>query len=396
MKKTIKLFGITALVAVIGFTMITCDNGTGGKSTITTKPVPQTVEYSGTGDDGSTYTLKITENTARYAAQVGDSYELTVTSGSSTKKSSGTVTAIGNTLELTPSGGTPDDTFTIAVTTTGGITAVTGKITFDDGTKSEKEKVEVTPTPGSSGTPDVEAAKLTISNEQVYLERDNYGHDTATWQTFNGNKKVYGFCLYLDNGEESYYSIGESGSITNGKLSFEIGTPSKLESIDKLLGYYIFGPDATASDPSAKLACLALSTDSDPSKISTFLSKEYDSYTDSGTDYSSTYVRVEFIYVDKDVTIAAPEYTETFTGTFTDDWGYEYTYNLTTAINAFSLTLKAGWNTLCVKEENSETITEIWDDDINEWIQTQANTFTPTFTLDNPDSTKWMLFELER
>jgi hypothetical protein len=46
--------------------------------------------YSGTTTEGETYTLAITENpSARYAAQEGDKYELTVTPGAKKKRRHG-------------------------------------------------------------------------------------------------------------------------------------------------------------------------------------------------------------------------------------------------------------------------------------------------------------------
>jgi len=136
MRNLVKLVGIIAFVVVIGLGMTACDNGNDD-------PKPQTVTYSGTAD-GSTYTLKITEASARYTAQVGDSYVLTVTTNSTTKTSSGTVTTAGNTLELTPSfSGAP--TFEVTVSTSG-ITGMDGEITFNDG---EKATAPTTVTPGN-------------------------------------------------------------------------------------------------------------------------------------------------------------------------------------------------------------------------------------------------------
>jgi hypothetical protein len=123
----VRLFGIIALVAVIGFSMAACggDDDSGDN--------PQTVTYTGTSG-GVTYTLKITENTARYAAQSGDSYELTVGS----KKSKGTVQNVtGDVLTLKPSNA--ETTFTATVSGSG-LTAMNGTIAWTEG--------EPTPAPG--------------------------------------------------------------------------------------------------------------------------------------------------------------------------------------------------------------------------------------------------------
>jgi ABC-type glycerol-3-phosphate transport system substrate-binding protein len=84
MKNKMKFFGIIALVAVIGFSA--CSNGStggggkssggGGGSTTT----DSSITYTGKSADGSSYSLKITENNGRaaYTPKKGDSYELTV------------------------------------------------------------------------------------------------------------------------------------------------------------------------------------------------------------------------------------------------------------------------------------------------------------------------------
>jgi len=248
MKKTIKILGIFAMAALIGFSMIACDDGSGDPPTSD----PNTATYTGTAD-GSTYSLKITKavtppggtnpfvgtwngtdingleltitftatgwtqywiiqpstptsgtytyngstatlayqgnafataaisagvltvtsqrtdiytpwtlakspslsvsyaNSARYTAQVGDSYVLTVKTGNTTQTSSGTVTTIGGTLTLTPTGQTV--TFSITVNTTGGITHIEGTITFSNG---QTITLDTTVTPGTGsggGTP---------------------------------------------------------------------------------------------------------------------------------------------------------------------------------------------------------------------------------------------------
>jgi len=74
--KNMKLLGIAVLAAVIGFSLIGCDNGT-----TPPPPVPQTVTYTSTDSAGNLYTLVVTENinrSARYVARNGDSFTFTV------------------------------------------------------------------------------------------------------------------------------------------------------------------------------------------------------------------------------------------------------------------------------------------------------------------------------
>lgn len=118
---------IIALAALIVFSMVGCSENEPEHN-----PIPETVTYQGT-IGGVSYTLKITENISRaaYAPKGGDNYELS----DSAKKSTGTVKSIsGGTLTLLPSAaGAESFTATVSESL---ITAITGTITFDDGTKS--------------------------------------------------------------------------------------------------------------------------------------------------------------------------------------------------------------------------------------------------------------------
>jgi len=78
MRKTIKVLGLIALVAVIGFGIISCDDGGGdppGGS-------PQKATYVSEDSNGNKYTLEINETggarSARSVAQSGDTFKLTV------------------------------------------------------------------------------------------------------------------------------------------------------------------------------------------------------------------------------------------------------------------------------------------------------------------------------
>jgi len=133
---------VIALVAVIGFAMAACgdvDNPTGGDENggenITA--TPQTVEYSGQKADGTKYSLTITENTARYAAQTGDSYVLImIKTDGTTKTSSGTVKNAGAAiLILLPTGA--EATFEVTISGTD-IIKISGTITFNETDNSEQ------------------------------------------------------------------------------------------------------------------------------------------------------------------------------------------------------------------------------------------------------------------
>jgi len=118
------LFGILAIALIFGMAVVSCDSDSDSEDRNIT---PQTVRYSGVSGSTS-YSLIITENTARYAVQAGDSYELIAGS----KKSTGTVIAFsGGVLTLKPSNS--DKTFT--VTTSGSnLTGFTGSVKWDGDT----------------------------------------------------------------------------------------------------------------------------------------------------------------------------------------------------------------------------------------------------------------------
>jgi len=135
------LFRAVVIAAVIGFSaaalsLTACDTGGGGGGNGGTPPrVAQTEKYSGKTTDNSIYTLFITENTARYTAQAGDTYILIISKDRIIIKiSSGTVTAeAGGTLTLQPYN--TEETFTVTVIINEGITAITGPIKFEDDTQ---------------------------------------------------------------------------------------------------------------------------------------------------------------------------------------------------------------------------------------------------------------------
>jgi len=260
----LELVGIIALVTVIGFSMAACGGDDGDP--LGGDPNPQIEFYSGKTTDGSIYVLKITENTARYTAQVGDSYVLTITTGGVTKTSSGTVTKkTGDELELTPSGSTT--TFTITVSTSG-ITAITGTITFTDESPSQEAPADITATPTLPEYlsdadrwwkwDDLSTAKLTLSvaadgvatitaagKAQPNNDSDSWGRwkaqagyvytekvDTAYEYTFeawtqSGSRTVE-FCYY-DDANGGATSLYEEITLTSTRTTYTVyGQPMPI------------------------------------------------------------------------------------------------------------------------------------------------------------------------
>jgi len=146
-----------------------------------------------------------------------------------------------------------------------------------------------------------------ISN--LVLSGQVYGNDDSQ---FKGNLNISG--VYSLNND--VVNIG-TGRITNGVLNYTIRTPSNnlLTSYKDFEGIYLFSPNETASNGNVKfLAFSELKPDSE----------EFDYLVKQNIDSES---QTFYIYVDGNVTISSERTTT------------EYD-----TINAFSLSLKKGWN----------------------------------------------------
>ena len=196
MKNTIKLLGIIALVAVIRFavtaTFAACggDDGpsTPGGNTPGGGGNPQIATYTSTAG-GTAYTLKITENTARYAAQIGDTFELTVGG----KTSRGTVTNVSSGGQLTLKPDNSSTTFT-AIVSGDGIASITGTITFTDGSTSAAPGSftggDNTPggnTPSGNGTFTLTGIPSQYNGKWVHLEAANNSVELLGAQSVNSS-----------------------------------------------------------------------------------------------------------------------------------------------------------------------------------------------------------------
>jgi hypothetical protein len=151
MRNFVKLLGITALAAVIGFSFAACDNGGGGgggrgpgtPSGPVTPSVPLSAEYVSYDADGTEYKLVITEavtGRAAYNPKKDDKYTLTITfndeNGNKTVKiSTGTVASVTSaTIELKPAGNATAVTVTVSSTgNTNTIISFSADIPVDSG-----------------------------------------------------------------------------------------------------------------------------------------------------------------------------------------------------------------------------------------------------------------------
>jgi len=377
MKNTFKFLGIIALVAVIGFTMAACGGGDGGNTTPDDDPTSET--YTSYDSEGTKYELEITKDPNRAAAfkpHEGDTYVLTITpKGGTPKTSTGTVKAVnGNDITLENINGI----FTVTID---GKTIKSFKednIPVDDGEPVKKPETLAPSDPSDSGTPITGAATLNLSG-QVYTKEENTTATSIsiTYTKFTGN-------LEDIIGHGSNGVIGGSGKITNGVLSFTIGTPEadSLVALDDFLsdlerqGY----TNVNASEQGVKGAQIQRLLVNDDEWSESLYRRNTILSNVSSTKCSWNDVQVVYIYVDADVTISAKGYN------FSDSDTYEgVPWSESGTVNDLNLQLKKGWNSVCTKVVGTQTITGTWDA-----TQSNTETYTVTVSLDNPDL-KWVL-----
>jgi len=309
----VRLFGIVVLVALIGFSMVSC----GGSSS--TKQADNTATFTGEAD-GETYTLEIT-GAARYAAQKDDDYELTKGSN----KSKGKVDSVsGSELTLKPSNSATKFTANVSGNN---LSQLEGTITWTTG-----ETILAPGTLTIRGGGD-SIGSLNLSG-QVY----NLNIDFDAISDGSGNMYKY----TPSTVSMPLQSIaGGQGSITNGRLSYSVGTPpaSSLEPV-KLdlddLPYDIY-KDARVTPSDAKGVDLDFGEDTDLSRM---LMKVVVNSSNSSA-YTMTMNYVWYSYVDKTCTLTA-------TGKTVDIQGTSVTYP------SLNITLNQGWNILNMKMTATE------------------------------------------
>jgi len=205
---------------------ITYSTGGGTDSGNTGNNNPQTATYTGTAS-GTAYTLKITENTARYAAQKGDAYELT----GGTKKSTGTVNNVsGGVLTLKPSNAT--STFTATVSGSS-ITALNGTITWTDKTTAAAPGTFTSgtdPGTGSGGTVTITDIPAKYNGKYAGFAAQNSGADSTAGGYLIGYQSVSSGTIEAEKG----FGNSTLSRISNGRVSI----PSWFVNADKTVVRY--------------------------------------------------------------------------------------------------------------------------------------------------------------
>jgi len=328
MKKKNLWLGILAITLVFGMTVVACKGGGGADGG------PETVTYTGKAS-GTTYTLKITENSARYTAEIGDTYELT----GGGKRSAGKVDDVSdNELTLKPSNATT--TFTAAISESG-LTSLDGMIKWSDGTTA----VAPGTLTGTGSTSDGGGGDgggggggsgglgntLTLSG-QVYTQEYN----------ISGSGNLIKYEPYTGSNKTFTSDAGGSGSITNGKMSFSIGTPSA-----STLEPFKFDAGTAEVNMDVYSNIKVSPSDARGASVGVFsidlLKENINMSINANTGAASITIEVVmYTYVDKNCTITA-------TGKKVVQGGINLTYP------NINLNLKKGWNAMNVRVTSTST-----------------------------------------
>ena len=159
------------------------------------------------------------------------------------------------------------------------------------------------------------------------------GYDYNFNERFNGSMAIsFGYSEYdEDNYVYNWIDIGGSGSVTTGQLSFTIGTPSVLSS-SNFDGYEEIYTNFKVSNTNIRGAIIREFKTSDG-----FIARGNGIMTHSLREF------LNFIYVDRDVSI-------TGTGKTMKLPGNAYT----TIFQNINLNLKTGWNAVYYKDDYDE------------------------------------------
>ena len=204
---------------------------------------------------------------------------------------------------------------------------------------------------GDSGT--TMGATLSITNEQIW----HFNGESNT--LYNGSPAIISAIGIDENNRQ--VSIGGSGNITNGRLTFSIGTPSVLKSIasETIFTYGNYGLSNIniqinpSEAQSMSLDFISTNADSGHGVLGKV---RYPSMTNAIISMET----VNYIYVDRDVTISSPG------GAFDENVSYA----------AFNMTLRQGWNAITMNITGT---------------QQSGNT---TFSLGDSSSANWTNLEI--
>jgi len=198
-----------------------------------------------------------------------------------------------------------------------------------------------------------ENGELEITGAQVFLYVRNNQTGAISYTPYKGNMTL-----------KSSWPDEVTATITGGKLSLSLEVPDNLRAIDNLFRSSDYEGGITASDPTAKGISLYYFWNGN-----NHLYKGNDTFSGNRTSGTSTGEDIEYVYMDKDVTISGTGKTTTW-----EDPVYGTGKTIT---KNFSLALKKGWNVVYKKSVGSGNDTNY--------------TQTSTLSMDIPSHLRWIL-----
>ncbi|MCL2193790.1 MAG: hypothetical protein FWB78_10395, partial [Treponema sp.] len=181
-------------------------------------------------------------------------------------------------------------------------------------------------------------------------------------------------------------TLGGTGTIANGQLSFAIGTPTSLRPVVEGELWFPGDENVTFDPPETRAVSLWLRTQAPGDTHSSGdLGLEYIRFSISGSSFSGEWVSRGHIYVDRDVVVRLAQ---DQTGTWTDTENGT-TFNETYIARAFTITLREGWNVVHFRDIFSGSFA---GPAANPTSVTMTQTSTVT-TADPGRQLRWMLEE---
>jgi hypothetical protein len=191
---------------------------------------------------------------------------------------------------------------------------------------------------------------------------------TVYTQDFDKDTYKLTYKTYTTGIEVEVYANGSDklggGAVTNGTFKITVEKPANLAGFDDMGSFFSGWKNPTAAPADGKGAMISLRVKDTSNQIS----KTESDVSVNGNGFSGTTKSVEYVYVDKDVTITLGK---------GEDKNQEDGYSWEATFNAAILKLNKGWNALYT--ESTVTGNET------------SESYTTSISVGNPDL-KWVIY----
>jgi len=221
----------------------------------------------------------------------------------------------------------------------------------------------------NSSNPAAGISTLNLSGKVQIQGEFNEATNTVAYSEYAGSDLTF---------NDSENNLGVTGTVTNGNLSYSVGTPpaGELDTFDEEFVYFFsWYDDITLSKTSVKGYLLHNFNVAGGSNAS--ISRSLASGNLGDNTFSQTEEYAGYIYVNNDITV---------TGTGGTDVSNSIYGPYTTTWNNLNLAFKTGWNVLHMKRTYTTTFTGTFSAPTITSV-----TDTVTCSLSNPNSLKWVL-----